>query len=148
MSQPTVLVTLIEIATKELELQTEQLGRATKVLDDAYAQAKLLRQYRQDYVDKLQASMHAGLSKDGYQNFQNFLYKLDQAIAGQDELVAHAELSLQVQREKWQEAQRKKLSYEVLVSRSESKAHKLELKRDQKMMDEYAMRSKSKQSKQ
>ncbi len=148
MSQPTVLVTLIEIATKELELQTEQLGRATKVLDDAYAQAKLLRQYRQDYVDKLQASMHAGLSKDGYQNFQNFLYKLDQAIAGQDELVAHAELSLQVQREKWQEAQRKKLSYEVLVSRSESKAHKLELKRDQKMMDEYAMRSKSKQAKQ
>lgn len=147
MSQPSVLITLIEIATQELELQTEQLGRATKVLDDAYAQAKMLRQYRQDYVDKLQASMSTGLSKEGYQNYQNFLQKLDQAINGQDELVAHAERSLKVQRENWQEAQRKKLSYEVLVSRSEAKAHKLELKRDQKMMDEYAMRSKSKQTK-
>jgi flagellar FliJ protein len=147
MSQPSVLITLIEIATKELELQTEQLGRATKVLDDAHAQAKMLRQYRQDYVDKLQNSMLVGLSKEGYQNYQNFLYKLDQAINGQDELVAHAERSLKVQREKWQDAQRKKLSYEVLVSRSEVKAHKLELKRDQKMMDEYAMRSKSKQTK-
>jgi flagellar FliJ protein len=91
--------------------------------------------------------MSLGLSKEGYQNYQNFLQKLDQAINGQDELVSHAERSLKVQLEKWQEAQRKKLSYEVLVNRSEAKAHKLELKRDQKMMDEYAMRSKNKQTK-
>jgi flagellar protein FliJ len=142
MSQHDVLTTLVEMATKALELETEQLGRATKVLDDAYAQAKTLRQYRQDYVDRLQASMNAGVTKEAHQNYQQFLKKLDQAIDGQDELVAHAERSLKVQSEKWREAQRKKLSYEVLVSRTEAKARKVESKRDQKMMDEYAARSK------
>jgi len=40
----------------------------------------------------------------------------------------------------WQESQRKKLSYDVLITRSDKRAAKVEQKRDQKMMDEFATR--------
>lgn len=142
MSSPNALNLLIELAEKEVELAAEGLGRAIKAQNSAEEKATMLRHYRQDYVNHLHQSLANGLSKEVHLNYQNFLHKLDEAIVGQDSVVISAQYQVKKERQFWQEAQKKKLSYEVLVKRAQKKEQQKTIKHEQKMMDEYAMRSK------
>lgn len=135
-----VLKMLQEISTKEVEMATEALAKAMKIADEAKAKQALLFDYRQDYEKNLSKIMGAGMGAEAYQNFQNFFGKLDQAIAGQQEVVDMTSRKVKVHQQLWQESQRKKLSYDVLLQRSEKYVHQIEQKKDQKMMDEFATR--------
>lgn len=131
---------LIELAAKDVDLATEALAQAMKAAEDAQNRQNMLYEYRQGYVDNLNRNLATGMDIQAYNNFQNFFGKLDQAIAGQLELLESAKRLVKYKREMWQESQRKKLSYEVLMQRSHKHALKVEQKRDQKTMDEYSMR--------
>lgn len=135
-----VLKMLHEMAVKEVELATEALAKALKAVDEAKNKEAMLEGYKQDYLDNLKKSLDAGVTVDAYQNYHQFMGKLEQAITGQREAVKFAEGKLQVQRQLLQECQRKKLSYDVLLERADKRASKAESKRDQKMMDEFASR--------
>jgi flagellar FliJ protein len=131
---------LKEIAAKEVDLAAEALALAIKAVNEAQNKSNLLREYRQDYVKKLNKLQEVGIGAKEYQNFQNFFSKLDQAVIGQQEVVEFAIRQEKIQRQLWQESQRKKLSYEVLSQRTYKNELKVEQKKDQKMMDEFAMR--------
>lgn len=135
-----VLKMLNEIAVKEVELATEALARAMKAADEAQNKHDMLIDYRKGYLENMNKSLSVGMGAEAYQNFQNFLKKLDQAISGQQEVVEFAKQQVKVHRELWQESQKKKLSYDVLIDRSDKRAQKVEQKKDQKMMDEFATR--------
>lgn len=135
-----VLKMLKEIAAKEVDLAAEALAHAIKAASEAQSKYELLLEYRQDYVKNLNKILEAGIGAEAYQNFQNFLKKLDQAITGQQGMVDMTKQQVTMQRQLWQESQRKKLSYEVLTQRSDKRELKVEQKRDQKSMDEFAMR--------
>jgi len=135
-----VLKMLQEMAVKEVDLATEALAKALKALEEAKGKETLLITYRQDYLDKMNQSLATGLIVDAYQNYQQFIKKLEQAISGQVDVVKMADAQVQVQRTLLQESQKKKLSYDVLLERADKRVLKAEQKRDQKMMDEYAMR--------
>jgi flagellar FliJ protein len=135
-----VLKMLKEIAAKEVDLAAEALAHAMKAASEAQSKYEMLLEYRQDYVKNLNKILEAGMGAEAYQNFQNFFKKLDQAIAGQQGVVEMTRQQVTIQRQLWQESQRKKLSYEVLSHRSDKRELKVEQKRDQKMMDEFAMR--------
>ena len=135
-----VLKMLQEISAKEVDMATEALAKAMKLASEAKTKQDLLLEYRQDYVKNLNRILEAGMGAEAYQNFQNFFGKLDQAIAGQQDVVDMANRQVKVHRQLWQESQRKKLSYDVLLQRSDKREHKIEQKKDQKMMDEFAMR--------
>lgn len=135
-----VLKMLQSIACKEVDEAAEALAKAMKVATEAQAKQDMLNEYRLDYVKNLNKILEAGMGAETFQNFQNFFGKLDQAIAGQQELVELANQQVKLQKQLWQESQRKKLSYEVLSDRSDKRVHKVEQKKDQKMMDEFAMR--------
>lgn len=131
---------LIDLAERDVTLATEALAQAMKFAEDAQSKHVLLNEYRQTYVDNFNKNSIAGIGMESYSNYQNFFGKLDQAIAGQLDIVQSANRVVQSRRELWQEAQRKKLSYEVLIQRSDKQAYKAEQKRDQKMMDEFSTR--------
>ncbi len=135
-----VLKMLKEIAAKEVDLAAEALAQAMKAASEAQSKYELLLEYRQDYAKNLNKILEAGMGAEAYQNFQNFFKKLDQAIAGQLDVVEMTKPQVTIQRQLWQESQRKKLSYEVLSQRSDKRELKVEQKKDQKMMDEFAMR--------
>ncbi|PKO46952.1 MAG: flagellar export protein FliJ [Betaproteobacteria bacterium HGW-Betaproteobacteria-22] len=135
-----VLKMLDEIAAKEVELATEALARAMKEVKEAQSKFDMLMDYRKGYLDNLSSSLAKGMNAEAYQNFQNFLKKLDHAISGQKEVVTYAEQHVKVSRALWQESQRKKRSYDVLIERADKRAEKVEQKKDQKMMDEFATR--------
>ena len=128
------------IASKEVDEAAEALAKAMKVAAEAKAKHDMLNEYRSDYVKNLNKILEAGMGAEAYQNFQNFFGKLDEAIFSQHQLVEQANLKVKIQKQVWQESQRKKMSYDVLTKRSSKREHKIEQKKDQKMMDEFAMR--------
>ena len=135
-----VVKALKEIAAKEVDLAAEALAKAMKMVEDAEGKYHMLCQYREDYLNNQNALMESGMGAEVYRNFQNFFNKLDSAVNAQAEALEFAKKQARKQREIWQESQRKKLSYDVLAKRSDSREQKVQLKKDQNMMDEFAMR--------
>lgn len=136
-----VVNALKEIAAKEVDLAAEALAMAIKVAGEAESKHAMLCQYREDYLKNQNNLMESGMGAEVYRNFQNFFNKLYQAVNAQGEVLAFAEKKVQRQREIWQESQRKKLSYGVLTQRADKREQKVQQKRDQNMMDEFAMRA-------
>lgn len=136
-----VIKMLTDLAEKQVSLATEALAHAMRAEREAQGKHDLLDGYRQDYVSNLNRLLQTGMTREMHLNYQNFIAKLDDAINGQLEVIAAAKLAVNLKRELWQESQRKKLSYEVLSNRSEQRELKVEQKRDQKLMDEFAMRA-------
>lgn len=140
MAHPSALDTLIELAAAETDAAAKQLGRAVRAKDDAEQKLAMLVQYRDDYAARLQSGLGSGLTATALRNFQVFIGKLDDAIAGQRELVRSAERRIETDRNAWQQSERKRLSYGTLANRAQQAALHKENKRDQKQMDEHAAR--------
>ena len=141
MPAPSVLDTLQQLASKDVDEAADALAAANRRVQQAHEQLAMLQGYRQDYLDKLSRQLAAGLDVKAYQNFQRFMRMLDQAIAGQQEAVQAAERQAQLDLAEWRESHKKMRSYEVLSERSQDKLRRTELKKEQKLMDEHAMRN-------
>ena len=141
MASKSALDTLIELATAETDEAAKRLGNAIRATDRAEKRLELLQKYRDDYSKRFEAKMSQGVSPMGYRNFQAFIGKLDEAIAGQQQVVQDAEQGVTREKGAWQESERKRMSYDTLANRQLQQEMKLENKRDQKLNDEYAARS-------
>lgn len=136
------LTMLFDLASEEAELAAKQFAIANKAVKAAQEKCTMLQGYKQDYSDHYHLQLTKGLGKEAHLNYQYFLQNLQQAINGQEDVMVAAQYECDKMRELLQAAQRKKMSYEVLIKRAKKKAMQIENKRDQKMMDEFAMRSK------
>jgi flagellar protein FliJ len=136
------LTMLFDLACEEAELAAKNLAIANKAVKAAQEKSIVLLGYKRDYIDNYNAQLTNGLGKEAHLNYQHFLQNLQQAIDGQEEVIVSAQYERDKVYEVLQAAQRKKMSYEVLIKRAKKKATQIESKRDQKMMDEFAMRSK------
>lgn len=141
MAARSIVDTLQEIAQKEVDAAADRLAAANRQLQGAQQQLQQLQTYRKEYLEKLSRQLAAGLDAEAHRNFQRFMRMLDGAIAGQEHAVQLAEQAVAQQRGLWQQGQKKKLSYEVLSDRAEQKATQAERKKEQKLMDEHAMRA-------
>ena len=142
MASSSALTMLFDLASEEAELAAKRLAVANKALKAAQEKSAMLYGYKTDYIDRYQLQLTNGLGKETHFNYQHFLQNLQQAIDGQADVIISAQYERDRMREALLAAQRKKMSYEVLIKRAKNKAMKIESKRDQKMMDEFAMRSK------
>jgi len=141
MATSSAIQTLIELATQDTDEAAKRLGQAVRAGDETEQKLALLQQYRADYAARFQASMAAGLSASGYRNFQLFIDKLDQAIAGQEEVVRAAQARVAQERGAWQASERKRMSYDTLATRAQKEQQKQDNRRDQKQNDEHAARA-------
>ncbi|MCG2582877.1 flagellar export protein FliJ [Massilia sp. TS11] len=140
MATKTALETLTELAQRDVDNAAKRLGQALKALDDAEKKLQLLQGYRNDYAIRFEAAQVQGMAPMAFQNFLAFLGKLDNAVKGQQEVVGHARRRSEQEKQNWQVCERKRLSYATLSQRAAEEALRLENKRDQKMMDEFAAR--------
>lgn len=139
--EPQYLHTLKTISSKKVEIESEKMMTLNKHIDEANTSLGTLVQYRNDYLKRLAHELEVGLSSKNYINYQTFLQKLEDAIVSQEHQVTKLMNDLKVQRVFWLESQRKKMSYDVLSDQSEQQYKKVEARKDQKLMDEFAMRS-------
>ena len=134
------LETLIDLARRATDDAAKRLGAALKAAADGEQKLQLLQGYRNDYANRFDTSMAAGMTPMAYRNFQAFMGKLDNAISGQQEVLRHAQRRSEQEKAVWQASERKRMSYSTLESRAQQEALRVEAKRDQKLMDEHAAR--------
>lgn len=140
MVKHTVIDTLIELTAKESDTAAVQLGHAVRAHEESREKSDLLVSYRQEYIEKLNATMAAGLNIQQHKNYQDFIKGLDRAIAQQNQTCVVTHEKVLTQRSMWQQSERKHLSYTTLSQRATALAQKIENKRDQKNTDEFAAR--------
>lgn len=141
MANTSALETLIELAQRDSDAAAKRLGSALKGVEEAGQKLQMLLGYRDDYANRLDQAQVAGITPFAYANFVAFVGKLDNAINGQQEVLKHATYTSELEKTRWQESERKRLSYRTLNERAAAEALRLENKRDQKMMDDHAART-------
>jgi flagellar protein FliJ len=141
--QSTQTLTLLsQLAGDEVEAAMQALAQAMKQLEQGQQQKSLLGQYQQEYQQQWQQVVQKGLKADLYRNFQGFFSQLETAVQSQNAQIEQLQSVVLHRQQLLQEKQRKQKSYEVLISRANTLHEKVERKRDQKMMDEFASRAK------
>lgn len=140
MATPSALHTLIDLANKETEEAAKRLGMALRISEEAEQKLDLLLQYRDDYALRCQTSLADGISTTHFNNFQVFMYKLEQAISGQQKVVSDAKDRTIQARSVWLVCEQKKMSFVTLADRASKEKLRRELWRDQKQTDEHATR--------
>ena len=141
MANPDTLNTLIELANKETDEAAKHLGAALRLKEDAIQKLDLLLQYRDDYAQRYETTLSAGISAAQINNFQVFIHKLDSAIAGQQKVVTESARRADQARMAWINCEQKKMSFVTLSNRASKDIARREIWRDQKQNDEFAARS-------
>lgn len=141
MSAKSVICTLQQLSAKAVDAAAEQLAASNKGLADEMNKLSMLETYRNEYSSKLSANLANGVDIQMHQNYLRFMHMLDDAIHGQELVVATAKQQVQEDQSAWQESNKKKLSYEVLGDRALQKQQLVDDRLEQKLMDEFAMRS-------
>lgn len=141
MNTPTALETLVMLSAQEADAAAASLGKAIAIREDAQQRLQMLQQLRADYARKLQGHVQDGLSFAAYRNFQRFLEKIDEAIAGQTAIEAGASAQAELSRQHWQAKTREGKTWELLVERAGRDAQRKAAKQERKASDEFAARA-------
>lgn len=141
MASLSALATLVELATRDADEAAKKLGACVRQREEATQKLALLVQYRDDYALRCQSDMANGIGATQFNNFQVFMGKLDQAIAGQRQVVDDLGRRADQARTVWMTCEQKKLSYSTLGERAAQQVLQQETRREQKANDEFAARA-------
>jgi len=131
---------LVHLAQQKNDAATRKLGMLNHDQQSAQGKLEMLQQFRKDYQTKLQLAERNGMALQDLRNFQDFIYRLDDAIAQQSTVVAQALLSVQNGRDELSETQRRMKSFDTLAHRHTEAEKKLEAKNEQRIQDEHSGR--------
>lgn len=131
---------LVHLAQQRNEAAIKKLGLLNRSQQSAQSKLEMLQQFRRDYQVKMQDAEKNGMNLQDLRNFQDFIYRLDDAIAQQGVVVAQAHISLQTGRTELTDAQRRMKSFDTLAQRHTEAEKKLEAKMEQRIQDEHSGR--------
>lgn len=131
---------LVHLAQQKNDAAITKLGMLNRNQQAAQSKLEMLQQYRKDYQEKMQQAEKNGMGLQDLRNFQDFIYRLDDAITQQSAVVAQAQISVQTGRSELSEAQRRMKSFDTLAHRHAETEKKLETKIEQRMQDEHSGR--------
>ena len=134
--------TLLELALIELDTAAKRLAKANQQVIDAKVQQEQLASYRDEYLSRNQLMMGSGMGVSELINTRNFIKNLDLAVNGQNQIIENYANIAKNYLAVWQACQSKKRSYEILIEREMAKLNRIELKKEQKMMDEFSSNQK------
>ncbi len=128
--------TLIELTQRSVDEAGAQLGKLVQERRNADQQLDMLKEYRQDYANRLNNAGQTGITASNYHNFTRFLATLDDAIMQQTRLMTHMDHNISVSKENWRSQQQRLHSYETLQTRRKQQHIALENRREQRLSDE------------
>jgi len=131
---------LRDLAKESTDEAARALGRLNAQRAQAEQQLGMLHDYRQDYLQRLQSAMQAGMAVADCQNYQRFISTLDDAIGQQTSVLRAVEEQVARGRQHWQQEQRKLNSFDALSQRQARAELIAEGRREQRASDEYSAR--------
>jgi len=135
----TLLLLLEKEQGKRDEAQTA-LRAANAHLEQQKAQGDGLANYRVEYCAKWSAKFQQGSSMEILRAYHGFMARLDQAIAQQHAVVAHARRGVDAARERLLEREIRVATVERLIQRRRELLARVADRREQKNLDEMAAR--------
>lgn len=141
MKNQSPLVTLCELAQKAVEQATTQLGQARLSYQNAEQQLTMLLSYQDEYRVRLNDTLSNGMASSNWQNYQQFIQTLEQAIDQHRNQLAQWNVKVEQAVKHWQEKQQRLNAFETLQERADTTARLQENRLDQKLMDEFAQRA-------
>lgn len=127
---------LIDLTRDQTSEAGKQLGKLVSEKHNASQQLDMLKNYRADYVERLNHAGQTGMTASNYRNFTRFLDTLDEAIVQQNKLMDHIDHNIDVSKDAWQASQRRLHSYETLQTRQQRQYQQAEARREQLTTDE------------
>lgn len=140
MARTFTLQPLLNLAQQKNDAATRKLGQLNHVQQSAQGKLDMLQQYRRDYQDKLQQAEKNGLELQDLRNFQDFIYRLDDAITQQRAVVAQTQEAVLQGRTELTETQRRMKSFDTLANRHQEAENKRASKIEQQIQDEHSGR--------
>lgn len=127
---------LVDLTRDQTDKAGGKLNQLVTERRGAEQQLAMLKEYRQDYADRLNHAGQTGITASNYHNFTRFLATLDQAILQQTKIMAHLDHNIDVSTDHWRTARRRLHSYETLQTRQRQHDLAVENRREQLACDE------------
>jgi flagellar FliJ protein len=140
--KPFSLQTILELMQTRSDEATRDLARLIANEKDAKSKLEMLMGYRDEYAERFREASQNGLTQLEWRNFQQFLGRIDEAIEIQRGTVAVQVQNTAAGQVNWQKQRRKLKAIDTLSIRHFNSENAKELKRDQKLQDEFAARPK------
>ena len=131
---------LLDLAQTKNDEASRRLGQLNQQESDTKKQLEQLQQYRRDYQARMQQASQDGMDPVLLRNFQQFIYKLDAAIAQQIKAVEQSQRSTQMGRNEFDSTMRKLKSFDTLQQRHIETEQKIEAKQELRAADEHTGR--------
>ena len=125
---------IFKLAKAEERRVAEEMGRAQRSLNAEISRLQELESYRQNYTDQFQTG--GTISASRWQDYQNFLERIDKAVDSQKQQIMNGRESRDVHRRRWMLEKQKLDSLERVVERFRQVEVRETDRRSQKDMDE------------
>ncbi len=125
---------IVSLAASEERRLGEEAGRSRRRLDEQLSRLGELNAYRHTYAGKSPSG--SGVSAAQWQDYQNFLSRLDGAVRAQQQIVSDCEQNLEAHRQRWLAKRRRLDSLERVLEKYEQQDRALEERREQKALDD------------
>lgn len=142
MTKPFALQTVLDLMQIRADEATRDLARLISIEKDAKAKLEMLQQYRDEYAARFRESAQKGLTQREWHNFQQFLNRLDEAIDLQRKTVTTQTKNTAAGQSQWQQQRKKLKAFDTLSERHFASENAREMKKEQKVQDEFAARPK------
>lgn len=146
MSKNDALGTLLAFADTQLKDCTIALGKTQTVYVQADNRLTQLQSYYQAYCIQIQQQIEtAGVRSDLLNINQCFLHKLQEIISEQKQQVEQCFQEVERQRGRWRQDKRRFNMFSVLKRRRDDIRDLADVRREQKLMDDFALSAVSRQ---
>ena len=132
---------LIESARTVSDKAARTLGATHAREREEVSRLDLLIRYREEYLVRFGHTAGAGIDRDLWLNYRQFVAKLDAAIARQQEVIAEQQRHVERRRSEWRAANGRLRSFDVLEERRRSAEALAGRRREQRKQDEFALRA-------
>lgn len=125
---------LADLAKTEERRECEEMGRLQRSLDQEEQRLTELEEYRRDYARRFDGSEQ--LAPARWQDYQNFLQRIDRAMAEQKNNIQAGKQARDAHRRRWLVKRQKLDSIERVVDRFQKSDERAEERKQQKSLDE------------
>jgi len=135
------LQTLLDLSNLRMDESAKKLGQLIAGERAASERLELLSNYRDEYHNRFLEAAKNGLRPEEWQNYRNFLDRLDEAINQAKEMHRLSQRQTKVGQDDWLDKRGKVKAFDTLAQRHEQRQQYGQMKAEQKLSDEHAARN-------
>lgn len=132
---------VVQVVSNRERDAAKALGDCQRMLDEQVQRMEELKTYRLEYISRLQDTSQQGIQVETLRQWHQFLAGLDKAIEQSQLQIERTREICEQRRQEWFQARSKKKAVGRVVERFVEEEQKVEGKREQKTIDEIAVRN-------